>query len=146
MVSTMRTKVFKPGERGTATTFGPLEAKVIDAVWAAKRPVTVSDVASALGRRKPTLAYSTIKAVLTNLADKGYLSKRLIGRANSFVAKQSKEEFERDVVGGVVGSLLRDYRNPLLSHLADELADDPKAIAEFEQLLAERKRRRPKDA
>lgn len=138
----MRARVFKPGQRGSAATFGPLEAEVMDAVWAAGKPVTVGDVAEALARRKPALAYSTIKAVLTNLADKGHLSKRPVGRANSFVAKQSKEEFERDVVGGVVDSLLRDYRNPLLSHLADELADDPKSIAEFERLLAERKRRR----
>ena len=114
----------------------------MDAVWAAAKPVTVGDIAEALARRTPALAYSTIKAVLTNLADKGHLSKRPVGRANSFVARQSKEEFERDVVGGVVDSLLRDYRNPLLSHLADELADDPKSIAEFERLLAERKRRR----
>lgn len=118
----------------------------MDAVWAARKPVTVGDIADALQRRKPTLAYSTIKAVLTNLTVKGNLSKRLIGRANSFVAKQSKADFERDVVGGVVDSLLRDYRNPLLSHLADELAGDPKSIAEFERLLAERKRRRASGA
>lgn len=142
----MHAKVFRPGERGSAATFGPLEAEVMDAVWAAGKAVTVGDISVALARRKPTLAYSTIKAVLTNLVDKGYLSKRLIGRANSFVAKQSKEDFERDVVGGVLDSLLRDYRNPLLTHLADELADDPKSIAEFERLLAERKRRRANDA
>src|ERR1700682_5316225 len=103
----MRAKVYKPGERGSAATFGPLEAEIMDSVWAAGKPVTVSDVADARARRKPTLAYSTIKAVLTNLVDKGYLSKRLIGRPNSFVARQSKEEFERDVVGGGVDSLLR---------------------------------------
>jgi predicted transcriptional regulator len=137
----MRAKVFRPGERGSAATFGPLEAEVMDEVWAAGKPVTVGDIADARACRKPILAYSTIKAVLTNLADKGYLSKQLIGRANSFVAKQSKEEFERDIVGDVVDSLLRDHRNPLLSHLADELADDPQSIAEFERLLAERKRR-----
>ena len=142
----MPSRVFKLGKRGSATTFGPLEAEVMDAVWAAGKRVTVGDIADAFGRRKPALAYSTIKAVLTNLADKGYLSKRLIGRSNSFVAKQSKEDFERDVVGGVVDSLLRDYRNPLLSHLADELAGDPKSIAEFERLLAERKQNRTSGA
>ena len=142
----MRTRVFKPGERGSAATFGPLEAQVIDAVWAARRPVTVGEVADAIGRRKPALSYSTIKAVLTNLTDKGFLSKRLAGRANSFVARQSKEEFERDVVGGVVDTLLRDYRNPLLTHLADKVAEDPTSIAVFERLLAERKRRRNTNA
>jgi len=95
-----------------------------------------------LARRKKPLAYSTIKTILTNLADKGYLVKRAAGRANSFAAAQSKLDFDRDVVGGVVNTLMRDYRNPLLAHLANELVGDPATIAEFEQLLAQRRKKR----
>lgn len=136
----MRTRVFKPGEHGSAAVLGPLEADVMNAVWVAGAPVTVSDVMQVLNQRRKTSAYSTVKTILTNLADKGYLSKRSSGRANTFAAKQSKQEFERDVVDGVVSSLLRDYRNPLLTHLADELSADPQTIAEFERLLARRKK------
>lgn len=136
----MRTRVFKPGEHGSAAVLGPLEADVINAVWLAGVPVTVTDVMQLLNQRRKALAYSTIKTILTNLAHKGYLSKRANGRANTFAAKQTKQEFERDVVDGVVSSLLRDYRNPLLAHLADELSADPQTIAEFERLLAQRKR------
>jgi len=118
----------------------------MDVIWEKAQPVTVGDVVDALARRDPPLAYSTIKTILTNLADKGYLSKRSVGRANQFTAKKSKVNFQRDVIGGVVNSLLRDYRNPLLTHLAQELADDPESIAEFERLLAERKERHPSDA
>ncbi|MDQ6825016.1 MAG: BlaI/MecI/CopY family transcriptional regulator [Candidatus Eremiobacteraeota bacterium] len=118
----------------------------MDVIWAKSEPVTVGDVANALARREPPLAYSTIKTILTNLADKGYLSKRSVGRANEFAAKKSKLDFQRHVIGGVVNSLLRDYRNPLLSHLADELADDPESIAEFELLLSQRRKRRTHDA
>ncbi len=139
-------KVFRPGRRGSAALFGPLEAQVMDVIWAKSEPVTVGDVANALARREPPLAYSTIKTILTNLADKGYLSKRSVGRANEFAAKKSKLDFQRHVIGGVVNSLLRDYRNPLLSHLADELADDPESIAEFELLLSQRRKRRTHDA
>jgi BlaI family penicillinase repressor len=114
----------------------------MNAVWAAGAPVSVADVMPALNRQHKALAYSTIKTILTNLTEKGYLSKRASGRANTFVAKQTKQEFEREVVDGVVGSLLRDYRNPLLAHLADELSTDPEAIVEFERLLAQRKQRR----
>lgn len=112
----------------------------MNAVWAAGTPVTVADVMQLLTQRRKLLAYSTIKTILTNLADKGHLSKRASGRANIFAAKQTKQEFERDVVDGVVSSLLRDYRNPLLVHLADELAADPQTITEFERLLAQRKK------
>ena len=116
----------------------------MNAVWTAGSPVTVSDVMPILNRRNKALAYSTIKTILTNLTEKGYLSKRASGRANTFAAKQTKEQFERAVVDGVVSSLLRDYRNPLLAHLADELSADPEAIEKFERLLAQRKQMRAK--
>ena len=136
----MRTRVFKPGSPGSAAVLGPLEADVMNAVWVANTRVTVADVIQLLNKRRKPLAYSTIKTILTNLADKGYLSKHASGRANIFAAKQTKREFERDVVDGVVSSLLRNYRNPLLAHLADELMADPKTIAEFERMLAQRKK------
>src|ERR1017187_9828163 len=117
----MSSRVYRTGQPGLAAAFGPLEAAVMDVVWAAEAPVSVSDVMVAFSRRKKSLAYSTIKTILTNLVDKGYLTKRADGRANVFTAKQSRADFETDLVGGVVGSLLRDYRNPLLAHLADEL-------------------------
>jgi predicted transcriptional regulator len=142
----MSSRVFRPGSRGLAAAFGPLEACVMETVWAAGAPIAVSDVMATLSRRKKPLAYSTIKTILTNLADKGYLTKRADGRANVFAAVQSRADFERDLVGGVVGSLMRDYRNPLLAHLANELAEDPQSIAEFERLLARRKKRQPPDA
>jgi len=136
----MRTRVFRPGSHGSAAVLGPLEADVMNAVWVAGAAVTVAEVMEVLNHHRKALAYSTIKTILTNLADKGYLSKRASGRANTFAAKQTKQEFERDVVDGVVSSLLRDYRNPLLAHLADELSADPETIAEFERLLAQRKK------
>ena len=142
----MSNRVYRTGQPGLAAAFGPLEATVMDVVWAANGPVSVNDAMAALSQRKKSLAYSTIKTILSNLAEKGYLIKRADGRANHFSARQSRADFERDLVGGVVGSLLRDYRNPLLAHLADELADDPQSIKEFERLLARRKAKRSADA
>lgn len=142
----MRAHIFRPGRRGSAAVLGPLEARVMDAVWDASQPVTVGEVMDAPSFRKKPLAYSTIKTILTNLADKGYLIKRSGGRANTFAPTQSREDFGRDVVGGVVSTLMRDYRNPLLAHLAGELADDPRSIAEFERLLAQRRKTRSHNA
>jgi len=136
----MAGKVFHPGRRGVATVLGPLEAEVMDVVWSSGGPVTVNDVIAGLDRRRRSLAYSTIKTILTNLSAKGYLIKRVVGKANEFRATMNKAQFEVEVVGGVLDSLMRDYRSPLLAHLADELVADADAIGELEHLLAERRR------
>ncbi|TMK97155.1 MAG: BlaI/MecI/CopY family transcriptional regulator, partial [Actinobacteria bacterium] len=49
--------------------FGPLEAEVMDAVWAARAPVTVRKVMGHLneGRAEP-LAYTTVMTVMSRLA------------------------------------------------------------------------------
>src|SRR5438552_5444988 len=115
----MGNRAFRPDRRGLAAVLGPLEAEVMEAVWAAGTSVTVGDVAAIFDRRRKKLAYSTLKTILTNLAEKGYLEKRLAGRANEFRPVKTKADLEIEVVGDVVDSLMRDYRNPLLAHLAD---------------------------
>jgi len=117
----------------------------MEAVWAAGTSVTVSDIVAKFDRRRRKLAYSTLKTILTNLAEKGYLKKRPVGRKNEFRPVKSKAEIEIEVVGDVIESLMRDYRNPLLAHLADEFAHDPGATAELERLVAHRKAQQKHD-
>lgn len=137
LLSTMR--VLRMFRSKGASVFGPLETQIMDVVWAAREPVSVSDVHAALRKKKHNLAYSTVKAVLTNLSSKGYLRKRSEGRSNSFAAAESKEEFKQRVVKEVLDSLLRDYRDPLLVHLIDDLAVDKESLARLEVLLAKKR-------
>src|SRR5436853_175207 len=109
----MRAKVFRPGKRGSAATLGPLEAEIMETIWAAPQPLTVGDVSLRFNNRKPVLAYSTIKAVLSNLARKGHVRKQSAGKANTFLAAQSKVDFERDVVGPRRGVTRRIVRRPM---------------------------------
>lgn len=135
----MTGRAFRPGRRGIAAVLGPLEADVMETVWAAGTAVTVSDVTASFHRKRRKLAYSTLKTILTNLAAKGYLTKRAIGRANEFAAKKTKADLEKEVVGDVCASLMRDYRSPVFAHWADELARNPEATAELERLIAQRR-------
>jgi predicted transcriptional regulator len=122
---------------------GPLENEVIQAAWNLGGWVCVSDVLEERERRGGSrLAYSTIKAVLTNLHTKGHLEKRSEGKQNTFKPKLAREAFAARAVGRVVDPLLRDHRNPLLAHIVDELIDDEEGLAEFEALLAARKKQR----
>ena len=114
---------------------------MISAIWSSPNALSVGDVVSALKRwrRKPP-ACSTIKTIMTNLAAKGCPVRRSTGRANVFFATRSREALEREAVGVVVDSLLRNHSNTLFAHLASELAADPPSIARFEHLLNEQRR------
>ncbi|HEY7112643.1 MAG TPA: BlaI/MecI/CopY family transcriptional regulator [Thermoanaerobaculia bacterium] len=133
-------RVFRLSKRRAGTVLGPLEDEIMEIVWSESEPVSVATVHRALARKRK-LAYSTVKAVLTNLARKGLLRKRSEGRSNVFSPVQTREEFRKGVVEEVVGSLVKDYRNPLLAHLVERVARDRASLDELERLIAERRRR-----
>jgi predicted transcriptional regulator len=126
--------------KGSGLALGPLETKVMEAIWARGAWVAISDIHEACQQPKHELSYSTIKTIMTNLAEKGHLRKRAAGRANEFSAVQTREAFQESVVGDVLGPLMRNYRHPLLAHIIDHLDGDGD-VAELERLLAEKKSR-----
>ncbi|MHB8432344.1 MAG: BlaI/MecI/CopY family transcriptional regulator [Candidatus Tyrphobacter sp.] len=135
----MDAKVFRPHADGSAAVLGPLESIVMNAVWEIGTSATVGEVAEWLGRAGQHVHYSSAKTTLNTLTEKGYVTKRPLGKANTFTAALSREAFEQRMVGGVLGGLMRNYRNPLMASLAQTLAGDPASLDEFERLLAEQR-------
>ncbi len=120
---------------------GPLENELMEAAWSLDRWASVGDVLEQRERAGATPAtYSTIKNVMANLHEKGHLRKRPAGKQNEFVPALSRDQFARRAVGRVVDPLLRNHRHPLFAHIVDELLGDDAAIAEFEALIAERRK------
>jgi predicted transcriptional regulator len=140
----MKGRIFRLDRAGTPTALGPLETRLMEIVWSLDGWFTVADVVAQMNykRGEKSLAYTTIKTVLTNLSEKRHLKKRAAGRANEFKAVLSRDDFERAFIDNVVGPLLQNQRNPLLAHIADELASDDESYAEFERILAEKRAQR----
>ncbi|GAC1424105.1 MAG: hypothetical protein NVS2B17_33450 [Candidatus Velthaea sp.] len=116
----------------------------MEIVWSFDGWFTVNDVVAKIEykRGESPLAYTTIKTVISNLTEKRHLKKRAAGRANEFKAVLTQAEFQRAFIGDVLGPLLKSQRNPLLAHLADELAADDESYAEFERILAQKRAER----
>jgi predicted transcriptional regulator len=111
----------------------------MEVLWNAKDAVSVADVLEALSKRKPLLAYSTVKAVLSNLALKGHAEKRSVRRSNVFIPTTTRATFQKHVVSSVIDSLIHSYREPVLAHLIDELASDDRTLDDLERLIAEKR-------
>jgi predicted transcriptional regulator len=112
--------------------FGPLEAEVMDAVWAVGRPMSVREVMGRLndGRSEP-LAYTTVMTVMNRLADKQALARSPAGR--SFVY----EATAADPAGIAVKNVIRTYGEEAMAHFIDEARADPGVWRRMQRMMSE---------
>jgi predicted transcriptional regulator len=117
---------------GPGAGFGPLEAEVMEVVWAATGPVSVRDVAERLndGRAEP-LAYTTVMTVMSRLAQKQVLQRRREGRSYLY------EPSAADAAGLAVKSVIRTYGDEAVAHFVEEARADPQVLRRLQRLLGE---------
>jgi predicted transcriptional regulator len=114
--------------------FGPLEAEVMDALWATGEPMSVRSVLDALNeRRRQPLAYTTVLTVMTRLAEKQLLRRTAAGRA--FVYEPSVSNEAAAAVRGVV----RDFGSAAVAQFVEEARADPALMERLERVLKGRR-------
>ena len=120
-----------------AAQLGPLERKVLQAVWA-RGSATVREV-----REDGTIwqTYPTIMTTMDRLFKKGILDRVADGRAFRYSARYTQEELERRAaVNGMRQLLESEYASLHLSYLVEAVgAQDNKLLDEL-QALVERQR------
>ena len=99
---------------------GSLEAQVMDALWAAGRPMTVRETLDALNDdRTPPLAYTTVLTVMQRLAGKGALTRTVRGRGHAYAPAVADE------AALAVRDVLHAYGDAAVTHFAVQAAADP---------------------
>ncbi len=100
---------------------GPLEAQVMEAVWALG-PCTVRQVYERLGRqRERPLAYTTVMTTMVRLTGKGLLQRHRRGAAYVYVSRYSRDQFIREAVRSILEGLMADFPEEtyqVLAHLS----------------------------
>ena len=84
------------------TALGRLETEVMRVLWTASE-LAVRDVQARLER---TIAYTTVMTTLDRLFKKGFVTRRLEGRAFLYTAAVAQHEIEATLTTGLVGELL----------------------------------------
>jgi len=130
------------------TSFGPLEIRVLDALWARGTAACVRDIQPSF----PGVAYTTLMTTLDRLFRKGTLTRHKSGRAFFYQPKASQVELISELAGSTFATMLpsdSDAMRPILSLFVDTVSErDQKLLDELEQLVrarrAELKARAPK--
>lgn len=99
---------------------GSLEARVMDALWEAGRPLTVRETLDVLNDgRTPPLAYTTVLTVMQRLAGKGALTRAGHGRGHAYAPAVADE------AALAVRDVLHAYGDAAVTHFIDQTAADP---------------------
>jgi len=72
--------------------FGDLETVIMHLVWDRDSPVTVRELLDEL-RQERVIAYTTVMRTMDNLHRKGWLARAKEGKAYSYTATASREEY-----------------------------------------------------
>lgn len=109
---------------------GPLEAAVMDIVWAAAEPVSVREVVDRLNHgRGESLAYTTVMTVMSRLAAKDVLARTRAGRGYVYEATTT------DVAGIAVRGVIGAHGEAAIAHFVEAARADPAILKRLRALL-----------
>ena len=121
------------------TVFGPLEIRVLEALWSRTQPVCVRDIQPDF----PGVAYTTLMTTLDRLFRKGTLRREKSGRAFYYVPKASQEQLLSQLTESTLATMLPGdsaAMRPILSMFVDTLgARDEALLDELETLVRARR-------
>src|SRR5688572_18231469 len=121
------------------STYGPLEIRVLDALWARNAPSSVRD----LQPRFPGVAYTTPMTTLDRLFRKGTLTRFNSGRASYYQPRSTQPQRIAELAGSTFATLLPGDTasvRPILSMFVDTVGDrDHALLDELEALVKARR-------
>ena len=122
--------------------FGPLELRVLEALWARQEEGSVRDLLGSF----PGVAYTTLMTTLDRLHKKGVLARRRSGRAFRYVPVTTREGLEAslavETLDAIVASLSSaEAMRPLVTTFVDAVSrSDELALDHLEEALRARRR------
>lgn len=132
---------FRPAPHALESALGPLEVRVLEALWRQDGPAAVRDLQPGF----PGVAYTTLMTTLDRLYRKGLLTRERQGRAFSYVPCFTRDQLQvRLASEALVTVLPHDLSalRPVISMFVDEITRrDAALLDELEALVRERKER-----
>jgi predicted transcriptional regulator len=126
------TRLDHPGETAR---LGPLEWRVLEAMWTRGASATVPD----LHREFPGSAYSTIMTTMDRLFHKGLLHRVKRGRGYHYEPRISRQAFEASRASGALQAAIKAAAgtelSPLLTLFVDAVAEHPELLTQLEEAI-----------
>jgi len=126
--------------RRLSSQLGPLEERLLEALWQLRRPVTVREL---IEHGCDGLAYTTVMTTLDRLFKKNLLNREADGRAFRYAPRFSREELHQQALSESLRQALDASSTPSLplSYLVEKLSERDTRLLDHLKNLVEAKRR-----
>ena len=129
----------KNGARQLEAVYGPLEIRVLEALWGRGAPACVRDIQPDF----PGVAYTTLMTTLDRLFRKGTLKREKNGRAFYYRPKGSQQQLISQLAGSTFATLLPGDPasvRPIMSMFVETVGERDQALLdELEDLVRARR-------
>jgi predicted transcriptional regulator len=129
----------KNGTRQLEALYGPLEIRVLEALWERGTPACVRDIQPDF----PGVAYTTLMTTLDRLFRKGTLKREKNGRAFFYRPKGSQQQLISQLAGSTFATMLpvdAASVRPIMSMFVDTVGErDHALLDELEELVRARR-------
>lgn len=121
----------------TGSPLGPLERRVMEALWA-QAPAAPGEVLATLNAADaPGLAYTTVTTILVRLTEKGYVERQADGRRFAYGPLVGPEELDQIAGRRALDRLLRRYGAGNIARFAADLRPEDEELASRLRALAD---------
>jgi predicted transcriptional regulator len=128
--------------RSLSSVFGPLEIRVLEALWSRRGEGSVRDLLDGF----PGVAYTTLMTTLDRLYKKRVLTRRRFGRGFRYAPATSREELEASLAAEALDAVVASLSSPaalrpLVTSFVDAVSfRDELALDELEEAVRARRR------
>jgi predicted transcriptional regulator len=123
--------------RGSTARLGPLEQRLLDALWA-RGNATVREL---LESGQEDLAYTTLMTTLDRLYKKRLLNREADGRAFRYTPRFTQEDLHREAAGEALRQLMTASPALPLSYLVEVLTErDIRVLDDLRQVVEDKRR------
>lgn len=120
----------------TGKILGELEKDVMDIVWRVDRPIAVKEALDTL-KKKRTIAYTTVMTIMSRLANKGILTRKLQGSSYLYKSKIDREKFIAKSAERIFSSAVSAFGDEVATYFAKEIQKlNPKKRRELLEILS----------
>ena len=123
--------------RRKARTFTEVELEFMQIIWN-QGEVSTEDVMNELDKRGRHLSDGSVRKVLSILAEKGYLSRRRVGRGYLHKAKVAKDQASSNMVKDLLTRAFGGSAALMVAALLDNRAVSKKDVQQIKRLIAKR--------
>lgn len=140
----MKLQNFKVHGNGLERFFGPLEARIMTALWDAEGELTIKEVQQALNKDKDKeMSFNTVMTVMNRLVDKGILSKKTNAKSHRYRPVLTRDEFLEAQSKELAFELVHEFGSRAVAHMVDALEQvDPDLLDQLERQLKQHKKER----